>query len=51
MRKARIGPRIRDVFCEENVPVDIQKIKLIHRRTGSQYFIYRIIDKLIKSQK
>jgi hypothetical protein len=43
------GPMILDVFSEENVPVDIQKIKPIHRRTGSQYFRYRIIDGFVKS--
>jgi hypothetical protein len=32
-----MGSIIIEVFCAENVPVDIQKIKLIQRSTGTQY--------------
>jgi hypothetical protein len=31
------GAKNEYVFSAENIPVDIQKIKLIHRTTGNQY--------------
>ncbi len=37
-----MGSTISAVFCSENVPVDIQKIKIIQRSTGLQYLRYRI---------
>jgi hypothetical protein len=42
IKKWSMGSIIREVFCAENVPVDIQKIKLIQRSTGNQYLKFRI---------
>ena len=41
IRKWNRGSMIREVFSAENVPVDIQKIKLIQRNTGTQYLKLR----------
>jgi hypothetical protein len=41
IRNRRIGSTIREVLSEENVPVDIQKMKLIQRKTGTQYLKIR----------
>ncbi len=38
-RKRRTGSTIRELFSEENVPVDIQKIKASHKITGPQYLM------------
>ena len=38
-KKRRTGSTNEYVFCEENVPVDIQKIKHIPKITGSQYLM------------
>jgi len=39
LRKRRIVSTKENVFCEENVSVDIQKIKHIQKITGSQYLM------------
>jgi hypothetical protein len=39
VRKRRTASTKKDVFCDENVSVDIQKIRHIHRITGSQYLM------------
>ncbi len=41
-KKRSKGSMIKDVFCAENVPVDIQNIKLIQRSTGNQYSNFRM---------
>ena len=35
----RIGSMKCNVFIDENIPVDIQKISPPQRRTGNQYFV------------
>ncbi len=43
IKKLRIGLMTREVFSEENVPVDIQKMKIIQKITGTQDLYFLII--------